>query len=179
MAHNNQHHGIDWSLHGNSVIDLYVNKKMTPEKIIEHLNLTTTLGAVRWFLRKSGVYRNKFEARRLAKMHVCCKLCSKNFIANSGASKHCKTCCPTDRDRQRAVWYGITRAQYDEFRRRQNDACGLCKISLNKFNDYNVCIDHDHSTGTIRGILCRGCNRMLGIYETYKASAEAYLRLSS
>ena len=40
----------------------------------------------------------------------------------------------------------------------QNNVCALC-------GDYPNCIDHDHETGLIRGLLCAGCNTSIGNYE--------------
>lgn len=43
----------------------------------------------------------------------------------------------------------------DEFER-QSGVCAICK-SKSKLN-----IDHDHITGKVRGLLCTGCNIVLG-----------------
>lgn len=52
--------------------------------------------------------------------------------------------------------YGITQAQYDEMLIVQGGVCALCQIKP------PVDVDHCHSTGEIRGLLCRGCNVGLG-----------------
>lgn len=38
--------------------------------------------------------------------------------------------------------------------------CNICKIVLSK-----PCIDHDHKTGKIRGVLCPNCNAALGLFK--------------
>lgn len=36
--------------------------------------------------------------------------------------------------------------------------CALCRISLRGFDSADICLDHCHVTGNIRGVLCRNCN---------------------
>lgn len=38
--------------------------------------------------------------------------------------------------------------------------CCICKKK-----DIKLCIDHNHKTGTVRGLLCIGCNNYLGRIE--------------
>jgi hypothetical protein len=42
--------------------------------------------------------------------------------------------------------------------------CGICGTRDGKMN-----IDHDHSTGNVRGVLCNPCNLMLGYLERAKS----------
>jgi hypothetical protein len=42
----------------------------------------------------------------------------------------------------------------------QQGKCQLCKSALD-----NPVLDHCHKTGHVRGVLCRGCNAMLGHIE--------------
>lgn len=53
--------------------------------------------------------------------------------------------------------YGLTPDQYDALLLAQGNVCSICS-SRRK----TMCVDHDHSTGEVRGILCRSCNAMLG-----------------
>lgn len=40
---------------------------------------------------------------------------------------------------------------------------GICAICLRTCRTYpNLTVDHDHETGEVRGLLCRGCNVLLG-----------------
>lgn len=42
---------------------------------------------------------------------------------------------------------------------RQGEQCALCKQKLTLAT---ACLDHDHKTGLIRGVLCRNCNGIEG-----------------
>lgn len=41
----------------------------------------------------------------------------------------------------------------------QNGKCWICKIDL---RCVTACLDHDHKSGLIRGVLCTNCNAMEG-----------------
>lgn len=53
--------------------------------------------------------------------------------------------------------FGMTLEEYDEMCAKVGHACEACGG-----NEDVLCIDHDHSTGEIRGILCADCNKALG-----------------
>lgn len=58
--------------------------------------------------------------------------------------------------------YGITEDEYREF---LDETMGVCPICKEEFDDdlgNMACIDHNHKTGGVRGIICRNCNLMLG-----------------
>jgi hypothetical protein len=55
--------------------------------------------------------------------------------------------------------YGITLEQYRAMAILQQNRCAICN-RLPKQNRLDV--DHDHTTGKIRKLLCRPCNQMLG-----------------
>ncbi len=56
--------------------------------------------------------------------------------------------------------YGITKEKYKEMYQKQNGKCLIC------FRTKDVlCVDHNHSTGKIRGLLCKPCNSLLGHLE--------------
>lgn len=54
--------------------------------------------------------------------------------------------------------YGITPEEYDKILLIQREVCAICK----KKGRRELCVDHCHTTGKIRGLLCDGCNRGLG-----------------
>lgn len=44
----------------------------------------------------------------------------------------------------------------------QLDRCAICQTDDLDGNRSKLCIDHDHETGKVRGLLCFNCNTMLG-----------------
>lgn len=46
----------------------------------------------------------------------------------------------------------------------QDNRCALCHDPITELKD--ACLDHDHRTGFIRGVLCRNCNRGEGEVKT-------------
>jgi Recombination endonuclease VII len=59
--------------------------------------------------------------------------------------------------------YGITEVFYETLLLAQGNRCAICKVELTG-EDYSrtSCVDHDHKTGVVRGILCPHCNQGLG-----------------
>ena len=57
--------------------------------------------------------------------------------------------------------YGISLDDYNAMLERQSGKCAICKTTdpgrRNKF-----CVDHNHRTGEVRGLLCEECNLGIG-----------------
>jgi len=49
--------------------------------------------------------------------------------------------------------YGISKDEFDYFLRKQGNACAICKDRFSE--ESRPYIDHDHSSGWVRGLLCR------------------------
>ena len=56
---------------------------------------------------------------------------------------------------------GATQEIYNELYEAQKGCCALCNEPEEKL--VWLCIDHDHETGKIRGLLCPNCNRGIGL----------------
>lgn len=70
------------------------------------------------------------------------------------------------RKRKRAMvlkYHNITQKEFDSLLKIQNNKCAICGSP--DWGRPSPCIDHDHSTGKIRGLLCNRCNRTLGFTE--------------
>lgn len=58
--------------------------------------------------------------------------------------------------------YGITSEQYDVLFASQDCRCAICSTSTPS-SKLGFMVDHDHSSGLVRGILCHQCNTLLGM----------------
>jgi len=58
---------------------------------------------------------------------------------------------------------GATQELYDQLYEAQKGCCAICSEPEEKFAW--LCIDHDHNTGRIRGLLCPNCNRGIGLLQ--------------
>jgi len=56
--------------------------------------------------------------------------------------------------------YGLSQQDYEQMCEVQEDRCAICGERPRKERDF--CVDHDHVTGKVRGLLCRRCNLGLG-----------------
>lgn len=101
-----------------------------------------------------------------------------------GRHSYCRDCYAARRPyknrattEQRRKWnfsgrYGLTEAEVEAMRVRQDNRCAICEGPLRR-----PCVDHSHATGTVRGLLCHGCNIKLAAIEdeTYMRKALRYL----
>jgi len=67
--------------------------------------------------------------------------------------------------------YGINLERFNQMLAEQNGVCAIClKASAKAYH-----VDHDHKTGSVRGVLCHQCNTSLGWFEANKIGANQYL----
>ncbi|MBC7381892.1 MAG: endonuclease VII domain-containing protein [Bacteroidia bacterium] len=67
--------------------------------------------------------------------------------------------------------YGISLSNYNEILEKQNGKCAICNKTPKEKNmgrKKNLCVDHCHTTGNIRGLLCDTCNRGIGLLDDNK-----------
>jgi hypothetical protein len=71
--------------------------------------------------------------------------------------------------KNRSYWlkaqYGITLEQYNEKLREQNHKCKICSTDETEVFKQVLYVDHNHTTGQIRGLLCHSCNAGLGHFK--------------
>lgn len=61
--------------------------------------------------------------------------------------------------------YGLSLEDYDEMLAKQDNRCAICGSENPGDNTKHFHVDHRHSTGEVRGLLCGICNRGMGCFE--------------
>jgi len=93
---------------------------------------------------------------------TCMKLAKKNWDAKNKGMYYIK-----HKERfgnyRRMKLYGITVDEYEELKQRQDGRCAICGRTQEQSGKSlrELCIDHDHKTGRVRGLLCTRCNTMI------------------
>ena len=76
----------------------------------------------------------------------------------------------SNRSLQLQKTYGMSYEEFHNLYEQQLGCCAICKTSLvllgTTETKYKVaCVDHNHITGKVRGLLCNKCNRALGLFK--------------
>lgn len=63
--------------------------------------------------------------------------------------------------------YGITRIEYNQMFQEQNEVCAICEkpetsVDYRSGKVLDLAVDHHHTMGQVRALLCRRCNQTLG-----------------
>jgi Autographiviridae endonuclease VII len=99
-------------------------------------------------------------------LHPRCKRCRRateraRYAANRDAILAQQKADPRRRARQRRYdrlkRYGVAPEVFEALVAGQDGQCGICERSIEP-----LCVDHDHATGEIRGLLCTACNIGVG-----------------
>lgn len=72
--------------------------------------------------------------------------------------------------------YGLTLIEFNSLVEVQNGLCLICKCEL--VIGRHTHVDHCHTTGKVRGILCQSCNTKLGWFEKNHHEILSYLNRS-
>lgn len=80
---------------------------------------------------------------------------SKDGTVSSHRSPYCKSC---RRNMHLKREFGIDQHDYDLMLKRQNGCCALCGTAKPGMKRKYFCVDHNHVSGAVRGLLCYACN---------------------
>jgi Recombination endonuclease VII len=63
--------------------------------------------------------------------------------------------------------YGITLEEKEKLFHKQHGLCPICFLALPSFLSGNCCVDHDHETLRVRGLVHKACNLWIGFVEKH------------
>lgn len=117
------------------------------------------------------------EERGRARMIGECRTCGAHFKKKKRADAFCSDACRAQgksnvtpySDIHRLRRYGITEDQYKNLIARSGGFCEICGVPEVHAPKGRLHIDHDHSTGEVRGLLCQRCNHGLGHFKDSEA----------
>lgn len=61
--------------------------------------------------------------------------------------------------------YNLSHEEYLSLIEKQQNMCAICGCSPKERHPGKLCIDHDHKTGEVRGLLCTQCNIAIGLFK--------------
>lgn len=107
-----------------------------------------------------------------------CKLCEQRkpleaFYKHkrTGPDTRCKDCVL---ELRMLALYGVSREEYLRMVETQGGCCLICELPVKLY------IDHDHTSGEVRGLLCNKCNTAIGMLDEdvdrFRRAAEYLLR---
>ncbi len=114
----------------------------------------------------------------------------KDKHTKSGFRSHCKTCRKLYKTNNKIeisyynkVYrfnrlikeFSITKDDYNKLFEEQKGNCAICGRHQSEFK-MALSIDHDHTTGRIRGLLCHICNTGLGMFKDQKDLLEKAIK---
>lgn len=72
--------------------------------------------------------------------------------------------------------YKLAESELHRMLSEQGRSCAICRAP---FDGHEYCVDHNHITGEVRGLLCHTCNVRIGGWDdtAFARSAAAYLKI--
>lgn len=107
---------------------------------------------------KHGHIAPRFTSSRQCK--ECSKIKAASYYTRDGRGKA--------RNRRLLRDYSLSSEQFDRLLERQDGRCAICNAIMELgrgTSPTQCCVDHDHTTGEVRGLLCNHCNRALGLFK--------------
>lgn len=96
---------------------------------------------------------------RIHRARGLCNACYKKDWIARGGNNGAQTPDEAKLDSHVRTKYGISAEEYNSLLLAQGGGCAICQRPP---DNERLCVDHDHETGRVRGLLCRRCNSGIG-----------------
>lgn len=99
------------------------------------------------------------------------KICQARYLKTEKSKRNRRNYMKQDKYREihrrakRLNKYGLTENEYQALLTKQNNACAICGYTQPMVSKFWPCIDHDHQTLIVRGLLCNMCNIGIGHFK--------------
>lgn len=108
--------------------------------------------------------KGKDDPRPRKQCKVCCAArFRRNYAANPGKYRSYTSKRPYRsllKRKRNLASFGLTIEQYDQMLERQSGVCAICGDTCS--SGRRLAVDHCHTTGKVRELLCRRCNQSMG-----------------
>ncbi len=171
---------IDANLYASQIVHMYVNEGMSVMRIAktirETLPKTQCINSqlITQVLTNAHVVRTHSQNMKVIVQHLSydksCRSCRQQFQAKRYNHNYCSICAPDETSLGRVMHFGVTHEHVEKMLNEQHNRCALCEkdfdlIIPRKRKKTAISVDHDHTTGRVRGLLCDNCNVSLGHLE--------------
>lgn len=125
--------------------------------------------------RHAEEIKEKIKAKRVEKPEVFKKYRDDQYASNKEAIlERSRVWRETHRVELRAYQrlrtYGLSLEGFETLLAAQGGLCAICRVDMESLADSpfgkprtGVCVDHNHDTGKVRGLLCSACNKAIGL----------------
>lgn len=119
-----------------------------------------------WCKNCQKEYNREYRRKNIKKV----KLKSKKWIKNNKHKypEYNKKAYNKRKDKKRDVFlrwkFNITLEDYNNMFKEQDGKCMICKRPERQMKRI-LCVDHDHKTNKVRGLLCNHCNAGIGMFQ--------------
>ena len=116
-------------------------------------------------------YCNNCAAPRYGARKTENPLCRKCDIERRNVERQHPNSHIAKREARMKKKYGLEYGEYEKLWEESRGLCKLCGISLTRPERSKgqvlsaACVDHCHTSGKIRGLICNGCNKGLGLFK--------------
>lgn len=87
---------------------------------------------------------------------------SEFWVTSTSKDGRAAKCVPCSMELKRMRFYQMTPVKFAEMWKGQSGRCRICTDPMEEYGKGGCVVDHDHSTGKVRALLCSPCNLAIG-----------------